>query len=346
MTHEPEGHPSGARGHQHLHADGHGQRIEPESLRRRIRHHLSELFGGHSHALADQIDAELEANRDGRRALYISLGVLGATFALQAVVVALSGSVALLGDTLHNLTDALTAVPLLVAFRLSTRAPTSRYTYGYGRAEDIAGLFVVAMIALSAVLAGRQAIERLIHPQPLHHLWLVAMAGVIGFAGNEFVAAYRIRVGRRIGSASLVADGLHARTDGFTSLAVVVGVGGVELGWQRSDAVVGLVITAAILGVLRSAVREVGSRLMDAVDSNLVADATAAVVDVDDVVGVDDLRIRWIGHTLRCEVNLTVHPGLTLLEAHAVAHHAEAHLLHRVPRLTAATVHISPDGAH
>jgi cation diffusion facilitator family transporter len=328
----------------HGHSHGHDQH-DPKGWRR-ARHALSEFLGGHSHDVADQVDAELEANRDGRRALFISLGVLGFTFVVQAVIVARSGSVALLGDTLHNLTDALTAVPLLVAFRLGTRAPTSRYTYGYGRAEDLAGLFVVAMIALSAVLAGYEAIGRLIHPQPLTDLWLVAAGGVVGFLGNEFVAGYRIKVGRRIGSAALVADGLHARTDGFTSLAVVVGAAGVGLGWQSADAVAGLLITVAILGVFRSAVREVAARLMDAVDSSLVADATAAVSDVENVVGVESLRIRWIGHTLRAEVDLAVTPDMTLMEAHEVAHHAEAHLLARVPRLTAATVHTSPAGAH
>lgn len=350
MTHTSEADPphqghGHSHGHQHGHGHDHHDQVETSWLQR-VKHALSELVGGHSHDSADQLDAELEANRDGRRALLVSLAVLGVTFAVQAAIVAVSGSVALLGDTLHNFTDALTAVPILVAFRLSTRPATSRYTYGYGRAEDIAGLFVVAMIALSAALTGYEAVNRLVNPRPLDHLWLVAIAGVVGFAGNELVAAYRIRVGRRIGSAALVADGLHARTDGFTSLAVVVGAAGVALGWQAADAVVGLLITVAILGVLRSAVREVVARLMDAVDANLVAEATAAVSDVDHVVAVDSLRIRWIGHTLRAEVDLAVQPDLSLLDAHEVAHHAEAHLLARVPRLTAATVHTSPAGVH
>ena len=331
--------------HGHSHAD-HGHSHAEGRSWRTLRHSVSGLLGGHSHDVADQIDTELEANRDGRRALFVSLGVLGVTFAVQALIVALSGSVALLGDTLHNLTDALTAVPLLVAFRLATRAPTRRYTYGYGRAEDIASLFVVAMIALSALLAGYEAIDHLINPQPLSHLGLVAAAGIVGFAGNEFVAVYRIRVGRRIGSAALVADGLHARTDGFTSLAVVVGTAGVALGWQAADAVVGLLIAVAILGVLRSAVRQVGSTPHGRRRQHLVAEATAAVSDVEHVVSVDSLRIRWIGHTLRAEVELTVAPDMTLRAAHEVAHHAEAHLLARVARLTAATVHTSPAGVH
>ena len=220
----------------------------------------------------------------------------------------LSGSVALLGDTLHNVADALTAVPLLVAFRLARRPPTKRYTYGYGRAEDLGGLFVIAMITLSSVLAAYEPIGRLIHPRTVTHLWAVAGAAVVGFIGNEIVARYRIRVGRRIGSAALVADGLHARTDGFTSLAVLLGAGGVALGWQWADPIVGLLITVAILGVLRSAVRQVGARLMDAVDPALVDQATAAITSVDGINGVRELRIRWIGHTLRAEADITVDP--------------------------------------
>ena len=174
----------------------------------------------------------------------------------------------------------------------------------------------------------------------------VAAAAVVGFVGNEVVARYRIQVGRRIGSAALVADGLHARTDGFTSLAVLLGAGGVALGWRQADPIIGLGITVAILGVLRSAVRQVGARLMDAVDPALVDQAIAAVTSVEGIDGVRELRIRWIGHTLRAEVDATVDPSLTVTEAHDLAHHAEQHLLRQVRRLTAATVHTSPLGAH
>ncbi len=312
----------------------------------RVRHGISELLGGHSHDAADQIDDALEANAAGRRALFISLIALGITAALQAVVVILSGSVALLGDTLHNVADALTAVPLLVAFALARRPANKRFTYGYGRAEDLGGLFVVAMIMLSSVFAAYEAIDRLLHPREISHLWAVAGAGLIGFLGNELVARYRIRVGRQIGSAALVADGLHARTDGFTSLAVLLGAGGVAVGLPWADPVVGLVITVAILGVLRSAVKQVGARLMDAVDPAIVEQATAAIETVDGVREVRELRIRWIGHTLRAEADITVDPTLTVAEAHGLAHHAEDHLLADVRRLTAVTVHVSPVGAH
>ena len=312
----------------------------------RLTHEVSEFLGGHSHDAVDQVDAVLEAENDGRRALLIGLAGLAVTAAIQGFVVALSGSVALLGDTLHNLADALTAVPLLIAFRLALRPPTKRYTYGYGRAEDLGGIFVIAMITLSSGLAAYVAINRLIHPRPVTHVWAVALAALVGFVGNEFVARYRIRVGRRIGSGALVADGLHARTDGFTSLAVLIGAGGVAFGWKQADPLIGLLITIAILGVLRSAVRQVGARLMDAVDPALVDQATAAVASVKGVEGIRDLRIRWIGHTLRAEVDVIVLASLTLTQAHDLAHHAEQHLLDQVRRLTAATVHTSPDGAH
>ena len=312
----------------------------------RLRHAVAELFGGHSHDPADQVDAALEADARGRRALWASLVALGVTAGLQAVVVVVSGSVALLGDTLHNVADALTAVPLLIAFALARRPANDRFTYGYGRAEDVAGIVVVVMIALSSLLAGGEAIRRLIDPQPVQHLWSVATAGVIGFAGNELVARYRIRVGHQIGSAALVADGLHARTDGFTSLAVVVGAAGVAAGIPRADPVVGLLIAVAILGVLRSAARQVGARLMDAVDPALVRAAHDAIGAVEGVEGVRELRLRWIGHTLRAEADITVPADLPVADAHHIAHHAEEHLLEALPRLTSAGIHVSPVGAH
>jgi len=312
----------------------------------RVRHGISHAVGGHSHDATDQVDTALDASSRGQRALLMSLAVLMATALVQSVVVYFTGSVALLGDTLHNFADALTAVPLLIAFRLARRPPTSRFTYGYGRAEDLAGLFVVAMIALSGALIAYEAVTRLLSPGDIDHLWAVATAGAVGFLGNEAVARYRIRVGREIGSAALVADGLHARTDGYTSLAVLVGAGGVALGWDWADPAIGLVITVVILGVLRSATLQVGARLMDAVDPALVGQATRSLDGVPEISEVRDLKIRWIGHTLRAEADVTVPANLTVEEAHDIAHHAEHHLLHDVPRLTAAIIHVSPDGSH
>jgi len=300
------------------------------------------VLAPHSHDASDSVDSALESSQEGVRALKISLAALGVTAALQLVVVLVSGSVALLADTVHNFSDALTAVPLWFAFVLARRAPTRRYTYGFGRAEDLAAVFIVAMIALSAVVAGWESVRRLLDPQPLHGIAAVLAAGVLGFAGNEAVAVYRIRVGRKIGSAALVADGVHARTDGFTSLAVAAGAVGVMAGFPLADPVVGLLITLTILVVLRGAVRDVYRRLMDAVDPEMVDDAEHALRSVAGVQAVESVRLRWIGHRVRAEADLVVDHALSVWEGHAVAVEAKHELLHRIPKLDDATVHVSP----
>lgn len=288
------------------------------------------------------MDAALESSARGLRALWVSLAVLGATALVQAAVVVFSGSVALLGDTVHNAADALTAVPLGIAFVLGRRAASRRFTYGYGRAEDLAGLVVLLTIAASAVFTAWTAVDRLLDPRDVQHVPAVAAAAVVGFLGNEGVARYRVRVGREIGSAALVADGLHARTDGFASLAVLLGAGGAALGWRAADPVVGLLITAAVLLVLRDAAREVFRRVMDAVDPALVDSAETALLAVGGVRGVSELRLRWIGHRLRAEVAVVVDGELTVRAAHAVAVACEHALLHAVPKLDAALVHADP----
>jgi cation diffusion facilitator family transporter len=323
--------------HDHLHDHG-----PDHEHHHGVRGWLTGLFRPHSHDSADSIDAALESSAQGIRAVKISLAALGITAALQLLVVLASGSVALLADTVHNVSDALTALPLWIAFVVGRRAANRRYTYGYGRAEDLAGLFIVAMIALSAVIAAVEAVRRLINPVPVEHLGWVALAGLIGFIGNELVALYRIRVGRSIGSAALVADGLHARTDGFTSLAVLIGAAGVAAGFPLADPIVGLVITAAILGVLRTAVRDVYRRLMDAVEPELVDRGEAALRSVPGVTDVRALRMRWIGHALHAEADLDIAPTTTVSAAHDLAHEAEHHLIHAVPKLKGAVVHAYP----
>ncbi len=323
--------------HEHDHADAH---LHPTGLLGRLR----ELAAPHSHDAADSVDRALETSAKGTRALVVSLAVLGVTALLQGLVVLWSGSVALLGDTLHNVADALTAVPLAIAFSIGRRPPNRRYTYGYGRAEDLAGIAVVVFIIASSVLAAYEALQRLFHPQHVDHLYAVAAAGLLGFVGNEVVARYRIRVGREIGSAALVADGLHARTDGFTSLAVVVGAAGVGLGWRQADPVVGLLITVAILSVLRDAARQVYRRLMDAVDESLVDEVEAVLRSTPGVRSIGRVRVRWVGHALRAEAEVVVAPDLSLTAAHAIAVDAEHRLLHDVKRLTAALIHPDPEG--
>lgn len=288
------------------------------------------------------MDLALESSARGMRALWVSLAALGATALVQAVIVVFSGSVALLGDTVHNAADALTAVPLGIAFVLGRRAANRRFTYGYGRAEDLAGIAILLTITASAAFAAWAAVDRLLDPRDIRYVPVVAAAAVAGFIGNEWVARYRIRVGREIGSAALVADGLHARTDGFASLAVLLGAGGAALGWRSADPIVGLLITAAILLVLRDAAREVFRRVMDAVDPALVDSAETALLTVDGVQEVSELRLRWIGHRLRAEVAVVVDGELSVRAAHAVAVACEHALLHTVPKLDAALVHADP----
>ncbi|RVU23139.1 cation transporter [Streptomyces antnestii] len=337
-----DGHGHGHAG-DHSHGDGHGH-AHPGGLRGA----LLEIFRPHSHDAADSTDAALESSDEGIRALKISLVALLTTAVLQVIVVVFSGSVALLGDTIHNFSDALTAVPLWVAFVLARRASSRRYTYGYGRAEDLAGIFIVLMIAASALVAGWESVQRLRHPQAIDDVWLVAAAGFIGFVGNELVASYRIRVGRRIGSAALVADGLHARTDGLTSLAVVLGAIGVLLGFPLADPVIGLLITVAILMVLRGAARDIYRRLMDAVDPDIVTTAEQHIAGVEGVVRIEAVRMRWLGHRMHAEVAVLVDREKSLVEGHDIAQQVRHTLLHHVPRLQDALVHVSPsdDGGH
>lgn len=319
--------------HHHDHHHEHGGGVLAA-----VRH----FFTPHSHDPAAGFDDALESSALGIRAVKISLVALALTALFQLAIVGISGSVALAADTIHNFSDALTAIPLWVAFVLGRRAASKRYTYGLGRVEDLAGLFVLLMIATSAAIAGYQAVRRLMHPVAIDHLGWVAAAGVVGFLGNELVAVYRIRVGRRIGSAALVADGLHARTDGFTSLAVVLGALGVWLGFPLADPIVGLLITVAILVVLRTAARDVLSRLLDGVDPDLVESAEAVLAREPGVRAVRQLRMRWIGHHLHADAELDIDPDISLSEAHSLAHKAEHNLTHAVPRLSSALIHAYP----
>jgi cation diffusion facilitator family transporter len=324
-------------GHDHSHPHAHDH-DHPRGLRAVVK----QIFVPHSHDASDSYDSALESSASGIRAVKISLVALGITALAQVAIVIISGSVALAADTIHNFSDALTAIPLWIAFALSNRAPSRRYTYGFGRVEDLAGLFVIAMITLSAIIAGYEAVMRLIHPVPIEHLGWVAAAGLMGFIGNELVAIYRISVGRRIGSAALVADGLHARTDGFTSLSVLFSAGGVALGFPLADPIIGLLITVAILAVLRTAARDIFRRLLDGVDPEIVDAAESSLVANPGVKAVRSIRMRWIGHRLHADAELDVDSATSLADAHRIAHDAEHELIHSVPKLSSALIHAHP----
>jgi cation diffusion facilitator family transporter len=319
-------------GHGHDHGHDHGHEGHSHKHHTGIKGWLFELFVPHTHDAADSIDDALEASTQGIRALKISLFILLGTTVLQFLVVLVSGSVALLADTIHNFSDALTAVPLWIAFILGRRAASRRYTYGYGRAEDLAGLSIVAVVALSAVVAAWQSIDRIVHPQPVQNLWWVLAAGLIGFAGNEIVAIYRIRVGRQIGSAALVADGVHARIDGFTSLAVVLGAVGVMLGLPLADPIVGLLISAAIIVLLWGTVRSIGRRLMDGIEPELLDRAQKALDQSPGVLAVPKLQLRWVGHRLQGAAMIVV-ADMPLSTVEETVHEATHRLEHALPKL-------------
>jgi cation diffusion facilitator family transporter len=298
--------------------------------------------GEHNHTHGT-IDPTLLTTERGIWAVKWSLIGLGATAVLQAVIVFFSGSVALLADTIHNIADAGTAIPLWIAFTLAKRQPSRRFTYGYGRVEDVAGVMIVLTILFSAVLAGYESIQRLLHPQPVEHLWAVAIASIIGFAGNEMVALFRIRIGKQINSAALVADGYHARVDGLTSLGVLFSAVGLWLGYPLADPIIGLLITAAILPIVWESGKAVLGRLLDGVDPEVVDEITHAINHTQGVRDVTEVRLRWSGHRLHAEVNLAVSPKLSVAEGHAIAVEARHQLLHHLPYLSNVTIHIDPE---
>lgn len=288
------------------------------------------------------VDPAIAATGRGIRALVWSFAGLAVTALIQAGVVLASGSVGLLADTIHNFADAATAIPLAIAFLLARLSPTRRFPYGYGRVEDLAGLFVVATILGSAALAGYEALSRLLHPTPVVHLGAVAAASVVGFLGNETVAVFRIRVGREIGSAALVADGYHARTDGLASLAVLVGALGVWLGYPAADPLSGLLITLVILRVVWASTRAVLGRMLDAVEPAVLEEVEHAARDVTGVAAVGEVRGRWSGHALHVEVNVAVLPGISVAEGHGIAKEVRHRILHHVPHVAQVMVHVDP----
>ncbi len=285
----------------------------------------------HTHDHSDLANDQAFANnREGVRTVWLALIALAVTSFLQVLIVLLSGSVSLLADTAHNIGDAANSIPLLVAFYVARRAATARFTYGYGRGEDVAGILIVLSILVSAGIVFWESSQRLFDPEPMRNVGWVAGAGIVGFLGNTAVARMQIRVGKRIGSAALVSDGLHARADGLTSLAVLLAAGGAWLGYPIVDPVVGLLIGAAILAISWDAAKRIGGRLMDSVDPQLTDLVATVVTSAPAVTSVDKLRLRWVGHQLHGDIQLKLETG-----AHApVALQDVRHQLeHDVPQL-------------
>jgi len=311
----------------HPHAHGH------------THHHGNGTAPRHTHGT---VDPTLVTTQRGLWAIKWSFVGLGATALIQAMIVWMSGSVALFADTIHNFGDAATALPLWIAFRLTRRPPSPRFTYGLGRAEDLAGVIMVVLIFCSAMVAGYQALARLFNPQPIAYLGAVLGAALLGFLGNEAVALLRLKVGKEIGSAALIADGYHARVDGWTSLAVLVGTGGAWFGYPIVDAMIGLVITVAVLRIVWESGATIFTRLLDGVDPTILEDITHAIRHLPEVQEVTQVRVRWVGHRLHAELNIAVSPQLSVAQGHAIAAEVRHQLLHHVRHLANVIIHVDP----
>jgi cation diffusion facilitator family transporter len=305
-------------------------------------HNPGQDVHNHTH---DAIDPSSFTSQRGIWAIKWSFIGLTATAAFQLIIVILSGSVALLADTIHNFGDAATAIPLWISFRLATWKPNKRFTYGYGRVEDLAGVVIVFTILLTAIVAGYESINRFYHPQSVKYLWAVIVAAVIGIIGNEAVAQFRIKVGTEIGSAVLVADGQHARVDGLTSLAVLFGALGVCLGYPLLDPVVGLLITVVIMRILWQSGKSIFTRLLDGVEPEVVDDIRHTVDHAPGVKDISEIRVRWLGHRLYAELNIAVNPEISVEKGHEIAKAVRYQLLHHLRYLANATIHIDPVNA-
>jgi cation diffusion facilitator family transporter len=307
-------------------------------------HEHDHRHDAHAH-VHGALDPSLFTTQKGIWAIKWSFFGLLATATFQVVFVLLSGSVALLADTIHNFGDAATAIPLWIAFTLARRKANKRFTYGYGRVEDLAGVAIVLTILFSAILAGYESIDRFFHPKRVVYLWTVIVASIVGFLGNEAVAQFRIKIGKEIGSAALVADGHHSRVDGLTSLAVLFGALGVWLGYPLADPIIGLLITAAIILIVWKSGKSVFNRLLDGVDPDMIDEIIHSVNHTPGVEDISEVRVRWLGHRLHAELNIAVNPVLSVTKGHKIATEVRHRLLHHLKYLSNVTIHIDPSSA-
>jgi cation diffusion facilitator family transporter len=263
-----------------------------------------------------------------------------ATTVVEGALALASGSAGLLADTIHNLADLVTSFPLWFAFVFSRRAANRQFTYGFSRSEDLAGIAILLVILGSAAIAGFESIQRFMSlAPPINGEWAM-IAALISFAGNELVAQYRIREGRAIGSAALVADGQHARADGVTALAALAGLVGARLGYGWADPLAGIFITVAIVIIAVESGREVILRALDAIDPNIIAEIEKVAGSIDGVLSVQTVRARWLGHAIVAELDLGIDGSLSVAAGHAIGENARHALLHQIDRLEAVAVHV------
>ena len=302
-------------------------------------HHHDGSSHNHTHGA---IAPEIATSARGLWAVKWAFLGLTLTAVVQAGVFLLSDSVALLADLIHNVADASTAIPLGLAFLIGRWKPTQRFSYGYGRVEDLAGVAVVVTIAFSALVTGYESLERLLHPQPLNHLGAMAVAGLIGFFGNGAISLFRIRVGKEIGSAALIADGYHARADSLVSIAVVLGALGVWLGYPQADPIIGLSITAMLLRIVWETAQTMLVRMLDGVDPEVIQEIHHAVEHVSDVQALNNVKARWLGHRLYAEVAIAVPSHLSIAAGEDIAARVRAQLQEHIPYLAHAVVQVQP----
>lgn len=302
-------------------------------------------IGKHRHSHGS-VDPSIVSTKKGIWAVKWSFFILMITFLIQVVIVIYTGSVALLADTIHNLGDAVTAIPLGIAFLFALRKPSKKFTYGFGRVEDLAGVIIVIIILFSAIVAGYQAIDRIIHPLPIRNIWAVILASIIGFIGNEGVALFRIKVGKEIGSAALVADGYHARIDGFTSLAVLFGAIGVIIGFPLADPIIGLLITLTILKIVWDSVKKVFTRLLDGVEPEYIDEIQHSIAHVQGIKEILNIKARWSGHQLLAEVYIRIDSNINVVEAHSIIENVEHEIMDHIKFVSSVIVDIEPDQSH
>lgn len=290
--------------------------------------------------------AGAEGTKEGLRVLRISAVLLAAAAIFQFIVVGIGGSAGLLADALDNLGDVITTIVLWIAFIATRRAADHRYTFGYQRLEDLAGVLVVLVVWASAIYAGIESYRKLVGEHSPSAIGLGLAAAAFGAITNEMVARYKINVGRRINSPPLIADGQHARTDALASVAAFAGLLGVNLGFPEADAIAGLTITAAIAWIAYGASRQVLARLLDAVDPEIISRIAHVAEETPGVIDTGRIQARWAGRSLYVTITVSADAALTLAAAHEVAEAVHHQIIHEFPGVAQVDVHVDPGVAH
>jgi cation diffusion facilitator family transporter len=301
------------------------------------------LAGTHAHP-ANLTGAQ--GTREGLRAIRLAAVALGASAAVRLTIAVLSGSVGLLAAGLDDLGDVLTTVVLSVAFIASRRAADRRYTFGYQRFEDLSGVLVVAVIWGSAAFATYEAVMRLTGDHQVTRLGIAMTAAVLGLLANGFAGVYKIRVGRRIGSEPLIADGKHALTDSLSSVAAFGGLLGVKAGHPIADPIAAFVVVLAIVAVAVDATRRVLARLLDAVDPTIVGQIEHIAKHTDGVASIGRVQARWAGRSLYVTLTVAADGNKSLTDTHTIAENVAHRILHDVPGVAQVDVHVDPWEPH